>query len=427
MAINEAHVRDVAANETVKRRDLASVFGVAIGALALTRCTTQSADGLIGTTTEPLTGGMSWFDLMYGGTGCGTTLATTAGTTVGEVGAVAGRTSAGDGGGGLFWWSGDTVSADDGGTIVVPIVTCAPRTGCWKRIFNGPLSVRWFGAQGDGSTPDDVAIQAAMNAAAAHDPTLGIDVGRGVFLPAGRYCLANPLTLTTNGLLIYGEGWQSQLIPAPGSTPVAAIIVGKALVGGGWCVLRDFSIQGQGRCGTIAGIVLWSGGGSKLENIYINGCPGDGIRFDCHYASPTGNNDACVIEKCTITNNIGYGIQIGLGGGSTEGPDDNGNHIRDCQVQSNGCAGLMVRGNFNVVTGGDWSNNGIVSGEWGIELSGPADAFICYGNSLIYPVTDSGSKTVHNGGQSQGNFVLLQGGMSFAAADLPAENWAIHC
>src|SRR5262245_15485023 len=60
---------------------------------------------------------------------------------------VLGYTTIADGGGGLFVWDEDTASADNRGTVIVPAIT--PRTGCWKRLFSGPMSVKWFGAVGD--------------------------------------------------------------------------------------------------------------------------------------------------------------------------------------------------------------------------------------------------------------------------------------
>jgi hypothetical protein len=79
------------------------------------------------------------------------------GGSVGAIVVAQGFWSPGDGGGGVFYWD-TNQSADDGGTVIVP----AGGGGCWRRIYSSALNVKWFGAKGDGSTPDDAAIQSAI-------------------------------------------------------------------------------------------------------------------------------------------------------------------------------------------------------------------------------------------------------------------------
>src|SRR5436309_8748188 len=51
----------------------------------------------------------------------------------------------GDGGGGIFYWDATSLP-DDGGTNIAP----ADGGGVWRRVYTGALSVKWFGAVGDG-------------------------------------------------------------------------------------------------------------------------------------------------------------------------------------------------------------------------------------------------------------------------------------
>lgn len=85
----------------------------------------------------------------------------------------------GDGGGGEFYWDASGTGPDNGGTVMVPASN--PPTGRWKRLVEGPLSVKWFGAKGDSVTDDSALVQSAINAVLADGGTL--------FFPVGTYQL----------------------------------------------------------------------------------------------------------------------------------------------------------------------------------------------------------------------------------------------
>lgn len=83
---------------------------------------------------------------------------------------------------GHFRWDASSTEAENGGTIIIP--NSSPPAGRWKRLVEGPLSVRWFGARGDGVTNDREAIQDAINSArsvSSHPD------GAVIFFPEGRY------------------------------------------------------------------------------------------------------------------------------------------------------------------------------------------------------------------------------------------------
>ena len=102
---------------------------------------------------------------------------------------VTGYYAAGDGGGGPYWYdSTDTTTADNGGTVIV-----AADGGRWKLIQQtGLISVRQFGAKGDGTTNDTAAVNAAIAAANINTRSTTI------YFPDGRYNIPAGLAAITN-------------------------------------------------------------------------------------------------------------------------------------------------------------------------------------------------------------------------------------
>lgn len=94
---------------------------------------------------------------------------------------VFGYYAATDGGGGSYHLDqADVTSPDNGGTVIVAL-----DGGRWKLQHVGTITVKQFGAKGDGTTNDYNAIQAA------------IDSGlRCIYFPSGRYRVLSTLNLT---------------------------------------------------------------------------------------------------------------------------------------------------------------------------------------------------------------------------------------
>ena len=122
------------------------------------------------------------------------TAQTKASLTNGQQALVSGHTTANDGGGGTFYWHAGSSSTADGGTV---FAADEGGTGRWKRLFDGPFSVRWFGAKGDGVTDDHVALQNCFDTAVASSQT-------AVHARTGVYMLSE--TLNISNVSLFGDG-----------------------------------------------------------------------------------------------------------------------------------------------------------------------------------------------------------------------------
>lgn len=170
-------------NVSLPRRALVSLLaGVGLGTLQSCR---DADEEPLGAATLALTGtGVQWADTLAELRGL------TGNTT--SVAILAGETTRGDGYGGIFYWISESPPSvtHDGGFYVV--ASSGTPTGYWKRQIDGFLSVRWFGATGDGVTDDTAAIQIAINAALT--VRRGVE-GNTVYFPPGRYKITQSLTV----------------------------------------------------------------------------------------------------------------------------------------------------------------------------------------------------------------------------------------
>lgn len=114
---------------------------------------------------------------------------------------VLGYTTPGDGGEGFFQLDGaDHSSSDNGGTIIVDA-----SGNRWYRETEGlPLSVKWFGATGNGTTDDTAAIQATLN------------IGNAWYVPPGTYSF-NGLTMPYVTSFDFGGAGQASVLLQKGA------------------------------------------------------------------------------------------------------------------------------------------------------------------------------------------------------------------
>lgn len=220
---------------------------------------------------------------------------------------------------GMFLWlTGDysaRITADTQQGIYVKATDIAANLGAWVRVYNGPVSVKWFGAAGNGTADDTTAINAA------------IAMVKHIYFPAGTYRTTSAITITASGYTIQGAGKQITTI-APAFASGDCLTIG-AVAGIDSIAIRGMTIKptvtktsgAAIRLIEIANIILLDDvyiyGGyngiafeanntnqsidQKLSNFYIRDCTNAGILCDGGTGMP---NDISlsqgVISNCNI-------------------------------------------------------------------------------------------------------------------------------
>lgn len=126
------------------------------------------------------------------------------------------------------------------------------------------ISVKDFGALGDGSTDDTSAIQAAINA---------IDTLNGgtVYFPEGSYKTTSTLTVAQSGTHIVGAGrFGAKILFAPTATDVCLSFTNGASMITRWS-MRDISIYSDDSTYTKTAIEVIDGGSYLISDVIVEG------------------------------------------------------------------------------------------------------------------------------------------------------------
>lgn len=237
---------------------------------------------------------------------------------------VTGYYSPGDGGGGHYVLVSATSSGytDDGGATII-----ASDGGVWALQNAGFFTFEQFGAKGDGTTNDSMAMQQAINYLSS--------IGGGVLRGRNRvyYTGSTSLYVRTNNISMIGDPGAS-VIKASSSITSPIIYWGDGSTTPRPCqfILSGWVIDGGGSTSTGAhGVYLWSSLGRISDNLFRN-CGGYGLYgYQCWsswvfcnqftgngsggmFLGQEANNIRVWANECNWNNGHGLVINGGMGG-----------------------------------------------------------------------------------------------------------------
>lgn len=155
-----------------------------------------------------------------------------------------------------------------------------------------PVSVKAYGAKGDGVTDDTAAIQAA------------IDANRGVILvPTGTYIISAPIDIKLIREL-RGEGAEATMLKAKAGTTFEQMIKSVHAAGADYVYLSKMTLDGNKSNGAVVGGILYDDVHvpSYIEDVTVVECASYGIKlYDSTVVS---------LSRCWVNRSNGYALDI---------------------------------------------------------------------------------------------------------------------
>jgi hypothetical protein len=203
-----------------------------------------------------------------------------------------------------------SLKATSGGSIAVTptdtannyVLSLPASNGTLANANATPISVKSYGAIGNGVADDTAAIQAAITACQVS--------GISLYIPAGTYKTTATLTITAR-LHMYGDNARTSVIQ---STALEAIVI-SASAGNSFSHFSDFGVEpvvpGTGTSGFVGRLATVSGFMSNfvIERIYVGDFGSFGFVLDNSIANGNGFFTGSV-RRCWISNGMNL-IKIG--------------------------------------------------------------------------------------------------------------------
>jgi parallel beta-helix repeat protein len=188
------------------------------------------------------------------------------------------------------------------------------------------VSVKDFGAAGDGATDDTAEIQAALDAVPA--------VGGCVYFPAGTYVVSAPLVVDSNTVLVGDGMYVSNLSATTAFTSSQAMVYANAENN---ITIEDLGFFGNtnGTLGAGTGIHLKNGTRNQVRSCYVENTTQAGIRYE---EQNNGIIDGCTLNACGRTGYTdNHGIMLYSASGSAI-------QTYSCKVTSNTVTNAFRKG-----------------------------------------------------------------------------------
>lgn len=241
----------------------------------------------------------------------------------------------------------NTTSSTQGSSLVGYVPASGPPGRTVQSKLQDVVSVKDFGAVGDGITDDTTAFQNAI-AYCQSSTSYG---GRALYIPGGRYKITSSLTISKEFITIFGDGaWESRIYAVGLSTSALTTAAMQYLRP----FLHDFAVQNTGTgkgidFGNITGQVYLG----ELKNLYLES--GDDGFYAPHFFSMSMIN----VSSLSRT---GHSFRVSCG----PGVNWIGCYALECGP---GKAGYRLRGSILLN-----ACNGLNEGDfWGVFGSNPTN------------------------------------------------------
>ena len=190
------------------------------------------------------------------------------------------------------------------------------------------VSVKDFGAVGNGVADDTAAIQAALNAS-FH-----------VVVPIGTYLISSAITVAARTLLEF-QGGQGN---TTGVYPPARLVKKSTMTTAGLYIESTGRVTGGGifcQSGNAGDGVVLNGNSAKISHFLVHGAGNDGIRVGAD--GVTSNFNSCEITHCVSQYNGRHGLYIHDGKADTStGANANACTVTQLFSQHNGGDGIRL-------------------------------------------------------------------------------------